>query len=196
MASCDSAISAIVNLWGEYGEIAKRLGCTAAGVAVGVATSNPQAALMTIQQCLERADKIEDAIRTAESAFSEVIGRTSGLTIGPRLLRLDTWESGTIVGTTERLFLTAAPMSRNSATFLLHEQGGKGKVSVTVCAFTADRDHRKLVDFVVNESEAEKDDKDQKFSIRLSGVEGRWISVHLDGKSVANTFKYKLKLDA
>lgn len=195
MASCDSATKAVVNLWNEYGEIAKKLGCVAAGVAVGIATSNPQAALKTIQEALEAADKVEDAIRKAESAYAGVIGRTSGLTIGPRLLRLDTWESGTIVSTGERLFLTAAPMNRDTATLRLSEQGGKGKVSVTVCAFNADTEHKKLVDIVVNEDKDDKRDKNEQRTIPLKGIEDRWISIHIDGKSVANTFKYKLMLD-
>jgi hypothetical protein len=186
----------IVGLWNEYGAIAKKLGCTAAGAGVGIATSNPQAALETIQKCLEETDKIEDAVRKAEAMYESVVGRTSGLTIGPRLLRLDRWESGTIVSNTERLFVTAAPMSRENATLRLNEQGGKGQVSVTVCAFGADEKKKKIKDFLINENPEEKKDKDQKFEMRLNDVEGKWISVHLDGKSVANTFKYKLRLDA
>ena len=195
MASCESAISLITNLWKEYGDIASKLGCSAAGIGVGVATENPQVALETVQKCLATIDKVEDAIRKAEKMYSSVVGKTSGLTIGPRLLRLDKWESGTIVSTGERLFVTAAPMTRDQATLILKEQGGKGKVSVTVCAFTANERKQKLADFLVNESSAEKRDESQDFSIRLKDIENKWISVHLDGKTVANTFKYKLKLD-
>ncbi len=195
MGSCESAISLVTGLWNEYGDIAKKLGCGAAGVGIGVATSNPQAALEAIQQCLEKSDEIENAIRKAESMYESVVGRTSSLTIGPRLLRLDTWESGTIVSNAERLFVTAAPMSRDNATLRIREQGGKGKVSVTVCAFTADEKKQKVKDFLINENREEKRDKDQEIDVRLNGIQNKWISVHLDGKSATNTFKYKLMLD-
>ena len=140
-------------------------------------------------------DKIEDAVRKAEAQYSSVVGKTSSLTIGPRLLRLGEWESGTLPSTFERLFVTAAPMSRDNATLRIREQGGKGKVSITVCKFQADEKKKCIKAFLINEDETEKKDEDQSFDIQLMDIENQWISVHLDGKSVANTFKYKLKLD-
>lgn len=199
MASCESAISTVIPLWEEYGQVASQIGCGIAGGVAAAISQNPEAALKTMQQCLEAKDKIEDAIREAEEHYRSVIGRTSNLTIGPRLLRLDHWERGTIVSSGERLFVTAAPMFTDNPVLRIRELGGKGKVSITVCSYKLDnngnKDTRKLKDFLVNEDRGEKKDRDQSFNIRLSGVENEWISIHLDGKSVARTFKYKLMLD-
>lgn len=197
--SCESAVSAITNLYNKYGDVAGKIGCTVGGVAVGIATENPATALKTIQTCLETKDKVEKAIKDAEAEYESVIGKTSSLTIGPRLLPLDSWQSGTIISTGERLFLTAAPMPTDDPVLKIRELDGKGKVSVTVCSFTVGTggkaDTKKIKDFFVNETDKEQRDKSQSFDITLSGVENRWISVHLDGKSLANTFKYKLMLD-
>jgi len=199
MASCESAVSAITNLYEKYGDVAAKVGCAAAGVGVGIASKDAASALKTIQTCLEKKDQVEKAIKDAEAQYESVIGRTSGLTIGPRLMRLDTWESGTIVSTGERLFLTAAPMPTNNPVLRIRELDGKGKVSITVCSFTVGKDGKadttKIKDFLVNEDKGEQKDKSQSYNITLSGVEGRWISVHVDGKSVTNTFKYKIMLD-
>jgi hypothetical protein len=189
----------VVPLWEEYGDIASKIGCTVAGGVAAAISQNPESALKTVQQCLQTKDKIEQAIRSAEENYRAAIGRTSSLTIGPRLLRLDRWERGTIVSSAERLFVTAAPMFTDKPTLRIREIGGKGKVSVTVCAYKlangGKKKCRKLLDFLVNEDRGEKRDRGQSFNLRLSGVEDEWISVHLDGKSVANTFKYKLMLD-
>src|SRR5947207_6042029 len=127
MASCESAVSAITNLWKNYGEVAAKVGCAAAGVGVGIASKDPASALKTIQTCLETKDKVEKAIKDAEAQYESVIGKTGGLTIGPRLLPLDDWQSGTIVSTGERLFLTAAPMPTNNPVLRVRELGGKGQ---------------------------------------------------------------------
>jgi hypothetical protein len=199
MASCESAVSAITNLYKKYGDVAAKIGCTAAGVGVGIASEDAASALQTIQTCLEKKDKVEEAIKKAEAEYESVIGKTSGLTIGPRLLPFDDWQSGTIVSTGERLFLTAAPVPTNNPVLRIRELGGKGQVSITVCSFTLGEhgkaDTKKLKDFLVNEDKGEKKEESQRYDITLSGVENRWISVHLDGKSVTNTFKYKIMLD-
>jgi hypothetical protein len=199
MASCESAVSAITNLYKKYGDVAGKIGCTVAGGVAGALAENPAVALKTIQTCLETKDLVEKAIKEAEAQYSSVIGKTSGLTIGPRLLPLDSWQSGTIISTGERLFLTAAPMPTNNPVLKIRELDGKGKVSVTVCSFTLSEggkaDTKKIKDFLVNEDNKEKKDKSQSFDITLSGVENRWISVHFDGKELFNTFKYKVMLD-
>ena len=199
MASCDSALNAIVNFWKEYKDVVSKVGCAAGGGAYGTVTTNPAAALQAYQTCLQTMDKVEEAVRMMEQKYSALIGRTSGLTVGPRLLPLDQWQTGTIPSTFERLFLTAAPMAVDDPILRIRERGGKGKVSVTVCAFDVDRDgesrKKKIRDFEINESKKEKKDRDQHIDIQLQGVENKWISVHIDGKSVANTFRYKIMLD-
>jgi hypothetical protein len=90
-------------------------------------------------------------------------------------------------------------MFTDHPTLRIRELGGKGKVSITVCAYklddNGDKKCRKLMDFLVNEDRGERRDRGQSFNLRLPDVEDEWISVHLDGKSVLRTFKYKLKLD-
>lgn len=196
MTSCKSAISLVTNLWKEYGEIASQLGCTAAGIAVAVGTKNPEISAKTTTKCLEAKDKAEEAIEKANASYKRVVGKTSSLTIGPRLLRLNTWEKGSIFGTFERLYCTSVPMDLDEVSITIKERGGKGKVGIAICAVNEKGNDDKLAEYTLNENRAEKRDDSQEIKRNLRNVKGKWIVVHLDGKSVLDTFKYKLFLDA
>ncbi len=187
MTSCKSAISLIGNLWEQYGKISSSLGCGVAGVLTTPAT--------TIA-CLQGINKGEEALKEAIETYEDVVGRTSSLTIGPRLLRLNTWEKGKIFGTFERLFVTAAPMLEDTVSITIQELSGKGKVGIAVCAVAHNGKETQFIDRTLNMRQGGKDKTDQQIHQTLKGVKGKWIVVHLDGKSVANTFQYKLFLDA
>lgn len=196
MTSCKSAISLVKELYKEYGEIAGKLGCGAVAAGVGVAAQNPASAVEAYLKCLEAKDKIDDAVRMADEKYHAVIGRTSSLTIGPRDLPLNSWQSGTISSTFERLFCTSAPMDDDSVTIRLEECGGKGKVGVAICAVDASGHHEELCELTWNDSQSEKNDEKQSMKRTFRGVRGRWVVIHLDGKSALNKFKYKLRVDA
>jgi hypothetical protein len=196
MTSCKSAISLVTNLWKEYGEIASQLGCTTAGIAVAIGTANPEIAPITMMKCLETKDKIEEAIKKANAAYEAVVGKTSSLTIGPRLLRLNTWEKGNIFGTFERLYCTSVPMVQDEVSITIKELDGKGKVGIAICTIDEKGTHNQLAEYTLNENKQEKGDDSQEIKRTFKNVQGKWFVVHLDGKSVTKTFKYQLFLDA
>ena len=187
MTSCKSAVSSISKLWKGYKDIASALGCGAVGV-----LESPQAAI----ECLETTNKIKEAVERINKKYQNLVGKTSPGTIGPRLLRLNTWEKGSIPSTFGRVFTTAVPMSKDIVSITIEELGGKGKVGIAVCAIDENGRDDKLTEFVLNENAKEKENKSQRITRTLKGVKGKWIVVHLDGKSVANNFQYKLFLDA
>ena len=147
-------------------------------------------------KCLETQGKIEEAIKKANEAYSGIVGKTSNLTIGPRLLRLNTLEKGNIFGTSGRVFCTSVPMNKNEVSITIEELKGKGKVGIAICTIDEKGKHEQRADFTLNENKQEKVKDNQKIKVNLKRVEGKWLIVHLDGKSVANTFKYQIFLDA
>lgn len=195
MTNCKSAIVLIKNLWEEYGEIASNVGCSAIGVGAAAASMNPLAAVQTRTACLEAKDKIETVTRAMIEKFHSIVGRTSAMTIGPRLLPLGSWQRGQVLGTAGRMFVTAVPMTEDSVRLRLRERSGRGKVGIAVCAIDQDGDEDQLADITWNENRRERRDDSQRTTRTFRGVEGKWIVVHIDGKSVAKRFRYSLCLD-
>lgn len=186
MTSCKSVTSSVSSLWKEYKNIVSLLGCGSVGVLV-----SPAAAIA----CLKTTNKVQEAIEKAVKRYEDVVGKTSPKTLGPRQLRPNTWEEGSIPGTFGRLFVTAMPMHEDTVSITIKELDGKGKVGIAICSVDENGKHEKLADYTLNEDKSEKKDKSQQIKKTLTKVKGKWILVHIDGKSVANTFKYKLLLD-
>ena len=184
MTSCQSAITFVSKLWKEYGDIATTLGCAA--------TSDED-----IMNCLEKTDNVEETAKKAMASFKRLAAKNnSSLTIGPRLLKPNTWEKGTIWGTTGRLFITAVPMDLDEVSLIIKELDGKGKVGIAICLVDQEGKDEKVIDYTLNENKSEKRNDSQEIRLTLRDVKGKFVICHIDGKSVANKFKYKIFLDS
>ncbi|MGH2553347.1 MAG: hypothetical protein ACRDEB_06495, partial [Chitinophagaceae bacterium] len=122
--SCESTSSIILDLWKEYGALATKAGCTAAGIA----TSNPE----LIIACVEKVKKTEETITKLISKWNQFAGN-SWAKIGPRSLKLGSSETGTITGPGDRTFITPAPFNCNTVKLTLDETDGKGETDVDIC---------------------------------------------------------------
>lgn len=120
--------------------------------------------------------------------WNEIAGDDTWAKIGPRRLDFDKWEEGTIIGSTERLFVSSFPAT-NPVTIDFHKLDNDGEVKVVMCKVPEQGKAVEIKTFTV--------DKDTKVglvkSIDVTGAKGHIITVALHGKSVAKSLNYKVR---
>jgi hypothetical protein len=120
---------------------------------------------------------------------------SSWATIGPRRLNFGKWEQGRIVSSGGRMYISSVPSNKSKLTVSIRELDGKGKTSYVICKVNRNGTYTKLKTGWFNEVNSQKSNKRETRSHTLSGVKGHLISIHFDGKSVGNTFQYKVKVE-
>ena len=171
MGTCGSVTSVGADIWKQWGKEIKLL--TALG-GPGVYASVTQ-----YEECVKKMVKFWN--KNAKKTWAR---------IGPRRLEINKELKGTIVGAFGRVFITPAPLDKEKITVRIKKLDGKAKTSVTVCRIGPGKKCKKIWDFTYASG---KDNIGKKFEKTFTGVQDRIISVHLDGKSVTNKFKYSLK---
>jgi hypothetical protein len=120
--------------------------------------------------------------------WNEIAGDTTWAKIGPRRLDYDQWDTGTIIGSTERLFVTSFPAT-NPVTVDIHKLDNDGEVKFVVCKVPEQGKAVEIKTFTV--------DKDTDVglvkSIDVPGARGHVITIALHGKSVAKSLQYKVR---
>lgn len=132
----------------------------------------------------EAAGFIEKGIKL----WNQIAGDDTWAKIGPRRLDFDKWEEGTLVGATERLFVSSFPAT-NPVTIDFHKLDNEGEVKVVMCKVPEQGKAVHVKTFTV--------DKDTKVglvhSVDVQGGKGHIITVALHGKSVAKSLNYKVR---
>ncbi|MEM1358495.1 MAG: hypothetical protein AAGF89_09860, partial [Bacteroidota bacterium] len=118
----------------------------------------------------------------------------SWATIGPRRLNFGTYENGRIVSSGGRMYVSCAPFNKRVLTIDIKELDGKGKTSYVICKVDRKGNYTKLVTGWFNEVNSQKSNKKETRSHTIKGALGHLISIHFDGKSVGNTFQYKVRV--
>lgn len=108
--------------------------------------------------------------------------------IGPRRLDFGEWNRGTLVGPTERMFISGIP-AVNPVQIDFHKLDHAGKVKVVVCKVPESGKAKKVRSFTVL-PDAEKGLVKR---IELPAAKGNIITVVLHGQSVANKLEYKVR---
>ena len=180
--SCESGTKVASDIWREHDATVKTLGCAVVTVASeGAVPPNV---------CLDAADKVakvtEDMIK-----YWNVAAGNSWAKIGPRRLDPGEWKQGQLVSTGGRMWITALPVEKNQVEVSLKKLDGKAETVMTVCKEYRGK-YTKLWEVRVENG---KENEGDVWKRTFSGVKGHNIVVHLDAKSVANKFKYQLKLD-
>lgn len=122
-------------------------------------------------------------------------GRSSNwATIGPRRLNFGSYENGRIVSTGGRMYVSCVPSSKSSMVVDIKELDGKGKTSYVICKVDKNGKYTKLKTGWFNEINSQKSNKRETRQHTLKGIKGHLISIHFDGKSVGNTFQYKVRV--
>ncbi|MDF1581405.1 MAG: PASTA domain-containing protein [Desulfuromonadales bacterium] len=181
--SCRSWYAIAVDITAEAQRIAKELGCAAV---------QPPAMW---QACIKHIDKIGkwNAYNLQlKKRWNRLVKKTSWAAIGPRDLTFGKTHNGRIIGTTGRMFITPVPILDETIKIKLNKKAGKSRTSVTVCSYMPGGDRINEWNF---ESPGGNDNKGQSWEKDLTGMEGKLLSIHLDGKSVADTFQYSIFLE-
>lgn len=108
---------------------------------------------------------------------------------GPRTLEFRKIYTGRLVSTRGRNFITPAPINKNSVTIRIKKIAGKAKTSVKVCSHTPDGKKYDEWTFTIPNG---RKNIGKQWTKTIRGIRGRIITVHLDSKSTANTFRYEL----
>lgn len=181
--SCRSWYAIAVDITAEAQRIAKELGCAAV---------QPPAMW---KACIKHIDKIGkwNAYNIQlKKRWNRLVKKTSWAAIGPRELTFGKTHKGRLFGTTGRTFITPVPIFDESINIKLNKKAGKSRTSVTVCSYMPGGDRIKEWHF---ESPSGNKNKGQSWEKNISNIDGKLLSIHLDGKSTADTFQYSIFLE-
>ncbi len=177
--SCKSAPSVVSDLNRKIANVVKAQGC---------ALTN----LNTFNQCMDNPTLYGQLKSQMNSYFNS--RSSSWSSIGPRRLDFGRYHEGRIVSTGGRMYVSPVPSNKNSLTVDIMELDGKGKVSYVICKVDRKGRYTKLKTGWINEINSQKSNKRETRRHTISGVKGYIISIHFDGKSVGNTFQYKIRV--
>lgn len=169
--SCATAASTGAKVWDKAGPLVKK----------ALTTSGPVGAT---------AAQVATWVERGIQLWNLIVADDSWAKIGPRRLDFEkSFDEGTLIGPTERLFLTGIPAT-NPSTVDFNKVDFDGEVSVTVCKIPEKGAPIHVSTFTV--------DKDTKVgpvrSIDIPNAKGFVIAVALHGKSLAKKLKYKVRV--
>jgi hypothetical protein len=120
--------------------------------------------------------------------WNDIAGDQSWAKIGPRRMDFGSWNTGTLIGPTERMFVSAIP-AVNPVTVDFHKLDHDGKVKVVVCKIPEKGGPKVVKSFTVDN----KTKVGKVKSIDIDDAKGNIITVVLHGKSVAKKLQYKVR---
>lgn len=177
--SCKSAPSVVSDLNKKITNVLKAQGC---------ALTNPK----SFNKCMADPGMYARLKTEMNRYFSSRANSWSK--IGPRRLDFGTYHQGRIVSSGGRMYISALPFNKKTLTIDIKELDGKGKVSYVICKVDRYGRYTKLKTGWINEINSQKSNKRETRRHTLNNVQGHLISVHFDGKSVGNTFQYKVRV--
>jgi len=184
--SCGSVASVTADIWEEAGDVALSIGC---GVAV-VASKGT----VDFTQCYDSSKKASEFIKNMPG-FWNTVADDSWAKIGPRQLTFNKNIKGTLFGTGGRVFVSPYPIGSDKVTITIDERDGKGKASVVVCKVDKKNNFTTIATKWFNDSRDRKKKKNEHRAIVVNGARDHVLTVHFDGKSVANKFAYTLRAE-
>jgi hypothetical protein len=165
--SCDTAGSLTQKLWKKYGSVA-----SAAATASGPAGASAAQAAKIAAKMIKYYNKL------TKDGWGK---------IGPRRLNFKGKSKGTVIGSSQRLWVSSRP-ARNAVHFKFKKTGGKSKATVKIC--TVDKNNKaKLVKTIrINKGPA-SNAKKRKYTIK--SAKGKFLKVLVTGNSVTKKMKYR-----
>jgi len=180
---CRSAAQVFGDVYEKWGAVIIATGCVAS---VNVGTGG--VAMPLTLQCISNAQKYAEAAELMVKFFNEQ-ANNSRWTIGPRKIEWGKPQSGSVVSTFSRVFISAAPVDKDSITVKVKKIDGKAQADIIICKVDEKGNFVKLAQF-----EFGKGDNNEGLEITktVSGVKGHLVQVRIDADSVVNKFEYRL----
>src|SRR5712691_4229088 len=189
---CESFAQIFTDVWKKWGETIIKVGCVVKAAATTSAAAPVTggasiAATVTLSAtCIKNATKYKEAAEAMVVLFN-ALADNGQATLGPRRIEFGSNQFGTLIGPSNRTFVSVYPMDKNSVTFKVKKLEFDGKVEVVICKIDADSKMTNLA--VFNFTGDEKDGTEIVKTV--SGVENHLVQIRLNGQSTVKRFRYQ-----
>lgn len=179
---CRSAAQVFGDLYKKWGEVAIATGCV-----VGVNVGTGGIAMGATLQCIAKADKYAKAAEEMVRYFNSNADN-GRWTIGPRRIEWGKAQTGTVVSTFSRVFISAAPVDKNTVTVKVKKLDGKARADVIICKVDEKGNFINLARIEFDKT----DGPGAEITKTVSGVKGHLVQVRIDADSITRKFEYRL----
>lgn len=183
--NCRSAAQVTGDIYKKWGEV-----IIAAGCVTGVTVSTGGVALPVTLKCIEKAEKYAESVEKMVSWFN-TMANNGRWTIGPRRIEFGNTQTGSLVSTASRVFISAAPLDKDSVTFKVKKLDGRAKTQIIICKVTEKGD---FINLYEGEFDKGNDNVGQEITKTITGVKGQLIQIRIDADSVVKKFEYQLRV--
>ena len=180
---CRSAAQVFGDVYQKWGAVIIATGCVAA---VNVGTGG--VAMAATLNCIKNAKKYAEAAEEMVKFFNAAMNNNRW-TIGPRRIEWGTMQTGAVVSTFSRVFISAAPVDKDSITVKVKKVEGKAQADIIICKVDDKGNFIKLAQVEFDKGD---DNEGQVITKTVSGVKGHLVQVRIDADSVAKKFEYQL----
>jgi hypothetical protein len=191
--SCSGATTVTSDIWAHFAEVTTDLGCTLLREYADEGGAPYRVARSARPNCW--AADVHSAILQEMITYWNYRVDNSWATIGPRRIDLDEHETGRLVSTGGRTFLSPSPLAQRRVTITIDELDGRARTGIAICKID-EHNERTLVRTVwFNDTRAQKRNRSERRVVQVRGARDRLLMVHMDAKSVTNTFRYRLRAE-
>lgn len=180
---CRSAAQVFGDVYKKWGEVAIATGCV-----VGVNVGTGGIAMPLTLECIRKADKYAEAVEDMVKFFNNAADN-GRWTVGPRRIEWGKAQTGSVVSTFSRVFISAAPVDKDSITVKVKKIAGKAQADVIICKVDEKGNFIKLAQV---EFDRGNDNESEEITKTVSGVKGHLVQIRIDADSVVSKFEYKM----
>lgn len=183
--ACRSAAQVFGDVYEKWGAVIIATGCVA-----GVNAGTGGVAMAATLQCIKNAKKYAEAAEEMVKFFNAA-ANNSRWTIGPRRIEWGNVQKGTVISTASRVFISAAPVDKDSFTVKVKKIDGKAQADIIICKVDEKGNFVKLA-----QVEFAKGDENigQEITKTVSGVKGHLVQVRIDADSAVRKFEYEIRV--
>lgn len=180
---CRSAAQVFGDVYQKWGAVIIATGCVAA---VNAGTGG--VAMAATLNCIKNAKKYAEAVEEMVKFFNAAMNNNRW-TIGPRRIEWGNTQTGSVVSTFSRVFISAAPVDKDSITVKVKKVEGKAQADIIICKVD---DKGNFIKIAQIEFDKGNDNEGETITKTVTGVKGHLVQVRIDADSVAKKFEYQL----
>jgi hypothetical protein len=180
---CRSAAQVFGDVYKEWGAVIIATGCI-----VAVNAGSGGVAMAATLNCIKNAKKYAEAVESMVKFFNAA-ANNGRWTIGPRRIEWGNAQTGALVSTASRVFISAAPVDKDSITVKVKKVDGKAQADIIICKVDEKGNFVKLAQVEFDKGD---DNVGQVITKTVSGVKGHLVQVRIDADSVIKKFEYQL----